>query len=109
MNRQETNRVARLLVRDRLRLLDADRLLGGDEAHESLEVRAAQLLVRAGEPAELAQIRVSAPSVPARQHREVVVVLRDDPVAEALEPGAGRDAKKPFVALPEGFDQAAVA
>src|SRR5207302_691971 len=68
-----------------LELARAELLLLADEADEALDVRPAQLLVRAGEPHQLAQVRVAALPVPAGEDGEVVVVLGDDLLAEALE------------------------
>ena len=89
MDREQPDRVGPLLLRDRLQLARADRLLVADEADEALDVAAAQLLVRAREPRELAQVRVAAAAVPARQHGEVVVVRGDDLLAEPLERNRG--------------------
>ena len=85
MDRQQPDGVASLLLRDGLELPRADGLLVEHEADEALDVGAAQFLVRAGEPRELAQVRVAPPPVPLRQHRKVVVVLRDDALAEPFE------------------------
>ena len=56
----------------------ADRVLLGDEADEALDVGPAQLLVRASETRELAQVRVAALPVAAREYGQVVVVLDED-------------------------------
>ena len=85
VDREQPHGVGALLLRDRVALGGADRLLLLDEADEALDVGAAQLLVRAREPRELAQVRVAAPAVPLREHGEVVVVVGDDPLAEPLE------------------------
>ena len=47
-------------------------------------------------------------TVPAREHGQVVVVLREDLLAEPLEPDAGGDADEPLVPLQEGAEQARV-
>ena len=60
VDRQQANGVAALLLRDRVRLLRAERLLTLDEANEALEVGAAQLFVGAREAGELAEVRVAA-------------------------------------------------
>ena len=102
VNRQQADRVATFLLRHRFELASADGFLVADETHETLDIRAAQLLVGAREPCELAQIRVPPPAVPLRQDRKVVVVLRDDALAEPLErkpPHGGRQAVE---TLPEG-------
>ena len=80
-----------------------------DEADEALDVGAAQLLVRAREPRELAQVRVAAPAVPLREDGEVVVVVGDDPLAEPLEREARRRVGEPVVALPERAEEPRVA
>ena len=85
MDREQPHGVGALLLGDRLELARADRLLLGDEADEALDVGAAQLLVRAREPRELAHVRVAAAAVPLREHGEVVVVLADDALAQPLE------------------------
>ena len=68
---------------------------------EAFDVGAAQLLVRAREPRQLAQVRVAAPPVPLREHGEVVVVRGDDLLAEPLERLARRRRGEPLVALLE--------
>ena len=105
MDRQQPDGVRALLLRDRVALRRADRLLLLDEADEALDVGAAQLLVRAREPRQLAQVRVAPPSVPLGEHGEVVVVVGDDPLAEALEREPRRRLRQPVVALPEGAQQ----
>ena len=109
MNRQQANRVAPFLFRDRLELARTNRLLVAHEADEAFDVGAAQLLVRAREPRELAEVRIAAAAVPLREHGEVVVVLRNHPFAEALEREARRGGRQPVVALPEGAQQLDVA
>ena len=93
VDREQPHRVGALLLGDRLELARADRLLLADEAHEPLDVRPAQLLVRARQPGELAEVRVPAAAVPLRQDGEVVVVLGDDPLAEPLEREPRREAR----------------
>ena len=87
VDREEPDRVGALLLRDRVGFLRPHRLLPLDEPHEALDLRAPELLVRPGQPGELAQVRVPAATVRAREHGEVVVVLRDDALAEELERG----------------------
>src|SRR5207237_2238249 len=82
---QQPDGVRAFLLRDRLELAGADSLLVADEADEAFDVRAAQLLVRAREPGELADVRVPPPAVPLGEDGEVIVVLGDDPLAQALE------------------------
>ena len=108
VDRQQPHRARALLLGDRLELRGAGSLLVGDEAEEALEVTAAQLLVRAREPHQLAQVRVATLAVPAREHGEVVVVLGDDELAEPLERDARRGGDEPLVPLLEGADQALV-
>ena len=88
VDREQPNGVGALLLRHRLELLRAERLLLADEADEALDVGAAQRLVLAREPPELAQVREPPRAVPAREHGEVVVVLGEDLLAEPLEPDA---------------------
>ena len=109
MDREETDGVGSLLLRDRLELVRADRLLLGDEADEALDVGAAQLFVRAREPRELAHVRVAAAAVPLREHREVVVVLGDELLAQALEREPRHRGDEPVVPLAERAQQALVA
>ena len=93
MDRQQPDRIGPLLLRHGLELGRADGLLVADETDEALDVRASQLLVRPCEPHQLAQVGVPPLAVPAREHREVVVVRPDDLLARALErkPRRGRD------------------
>ncbi len=105
MDRQQADGVGALLLRNRLELLGTHRLLVAHEAEEALDVPAAQLLVRARQPRELAQVRVPAPAVPVCEHREVVVVLDEDLLAETLERQAGRGGREPVVSLLEGAQQ----
>ncbi len=75
---------------------------------EPLDVRAAQLLVGAREPHQLAQVRVAPLAVPAGEHREVVVVSGDDLLAEPLEARARRRGDEPLVPLLERAHEALV-
>ena len=93
MDREQPHRVGALLLGDRLDLARAGRLLVAHEADEALDVGPAQLLVRARQPRELAQVRVAAAAVPVREHGEVVVVLDDDLLAQPLEPEPLRRAR----------------
>ncbi len=106
---EQPHGIRALLLRNRLELLGADGFLVADEADEAFQVRAAQLLVRAREPRELAQVRVAAAAVPLREHGEVVVVLGDDLLAETLERQARQCPDEPLVALEERADQLRVA
>ena len=85
VDREQSNRVGALLLRDGVRLLRADRLLAGDEPYEPLEVGAPELFVRSRETRELAEVRVAPVPIAPGENREVVVVLGDDPLAEELE------------------------
>ena len=89
MDRQQSHRVGAFLLRCGLELARTDRLLVAHETHEPFDVRSAQLLVRAREPRELAEVRIAAAAVPLREHRQVVIVLGDDSLAQALERQAG--------------------
>ena len=109
VDRQQANRVASLLLGDGLELARADRLLVADEPHEPFDIRPAELFVRPREPGELAEIRVTAPAVPTREHGQVVVVLREDPLAQALEREARERSGQPFVPLAERAQQLSVA
>ena len=105
MDRQQPHRTRSLLLRDRLELLRADRLLLSDEAREAGDVCAADGLVLACEPGELAEIGEAARAVPASEHGEVVVVLREHLLAERLEAAPRRRANEPLVALEERAQQ----
>jgi hypothetical protein len=109
MDGQEANGPGALLLGDGLELLDSCGVLLQDEADESLDVGAPQLLVRAREPGELAQVRVAPAPVPLREDGEVVVVLDDDLLAEALEPDSARHRRQAVVPLPERVEQPIVA
>ena len=109
MDREQPNGVCSLLLGHRLELARADRLLLGDETHESLDVRPAQLLVRPRQPRELAHVRVAPAAVPLGEHREVVVVLGDDLLAETLEREPRREPCQPVVALTERTEEPGVA
>ena len=106
---QQPHRARPLLLRDRLELAHAGRVLLEHEADEALDVGAAQLLVRAREPRQLAQVRVAAAAVPLGEDGEVVVVLDDDLLAEPLEPDGAGDRGQAVVALAEGLEQPRVA
>ena len=60
------------------------------------------------EAGELAQVRVATHPVAPREHRQVVVVLGDDPLAEELEGRRGGDLEQPVVALAEREQQTPV-
>ena len=108
VDREQAHGVRALLLRDRVGLPGPDGLLPVDEADEPLQVGAAQLLVRTREAPELAEVRVPALAVVAREHREVVVVLAEHPLAEELERRVGRELEQAVVALPERQEQAPV-
>ncbi len=102
MDRQQADRVRAFFLGHRLELRCADCLLVADELDEALDVGAAQLLIRACEPHQLAQVRVPALAVPLREHGQVVVVRGDDLLAEALERLARGRRCKALVTLLEG-------
>ena len=86
MDREQAHGVRSLLLGERLELLRPQRLLVLDEADEGGEIGAADRLVFAREPPELAQVREPTGTIRAREDREVVVVLREDLLADPLEP-----------------------
>ena len=98
---EKADRVRALLLGERLDLLGAERLLVVHEADERREIGAADCLVLPREPPNLPQVREPARTVPAREDRQVVVVLREDLLAEPLEPCARRHTNEPLVALEE--------
>ena len=108
MDREQPHRVGTLLLRDRVALGRADGVLLGDEPDEALDVGAAELLVRPRQARELAQVRVAALPVAARQHGQVVVVLDEDALAEQLQREPGRALDEPLVALQERAHEAPV-
>ena len=65
------------------------------------DVGAAQVLVGARQPHQLAEVRVAAASVPLGEHRQVVVVRRDDLLAQTLERQPRRGCGEPVVPLLE--------
>ncbi len=101
VDRQQADSVRPFLLGDRVGLLRSDRLLAFDEPDEALDVGAAELLVRACEPRQLAQVRVAPAAVRQREDREVVVVLGEDALAQELERRVRGDVEEPLVALPE--------
>ena len=108
MDRQQPDRVRALLLGDRLELRRADGLLLLHEADEPGHVRPAELLVRACEPPELAQVRVAAAPVPLGEDGQVVVVLGEDALAEALEREPRHRLDEALVPLQEGTDEPGV-
>src|SRR5581483_1201668 len=86
---------------ERLALARSHRVQVAHEAHEALDVGSAKLLVRAGEAAELAQVRVAPAPVPLRENGEVVVVLADDLLQQPLQAEPRRERGQPLVALAE--------
>ena len=76
-----------------------------DERQEAREVRAAQRLVVARQAHELAHVRVAPAPIALREAREVVVVLRDDPLEQIGDPDSLRCLDEPVEALPEGLHQ----
>src|SRR5207244_5355423 len=102
VEREQADGVAALLLRDGLELARADGLLVANEADEAFDIGPAQLLVRARETRELAQVRVAAASVPGREHREAVVVLRQHALAQPLEREARGSGGQAVVSLAKG-------
>ena len=109
VDREQPDDIGALLLGNRLELGGADDALLADEAHEALDVGPAQLLVRAGQPRQLAQVRVAAPPVPLREHREVVVVVGDHALAETLEREPRSETGQAVVALLERAEEPGVA
>jgi hypothetical protein len=108
VDREEPDRAAPFLLRDRLELLRPERILVAHKPHEAFDVRPADRLVLARHPAELAEVGEAARPVPACEHREVVVVLADDSVTQRLETVPRGRAHQTLVALDEGTEQAVV-
>ena len=108
VDRHQQHRVA-ALVRDR-RLALARRQVGLllEEAHESLQVGAAQLLVLACQPNQLAHVGQAAIAVLPRQQRQIEVMLGDDRLAQPLQAQPGQSLHQPVVAQLEGLTEAVV-
>ena len=106
---EQPDSVSALFLRHRLQLARADRFLVAHEPYESFHVGAAQFLVRARKSRELAQVRVAAAAVPAREHGKVVVVLGDDPLAQPLEGETRQRGSQAVIALPEGAQKLGIA
>ena len=98
---EKADSVRALLLGERLDLPGTERLLVVHEADERREIGAADRLVLPREPPQLPQVREAARTVPAREDRQVVVVLREDLLAKPLEPRARRHTNEPLVALQE--------
>src|SRR5436189_1816922 len=109
MDGEEPNSVRTLLFGDRLELSRPERLLLGDEANEALDVGAAQLLVRTCETGELAHVGVATASIPLGERGEVVVMLGDDRLEQALEGERGCQTSQALVALVKGAAELLVA
>ncbi len=105
VNRQQAHGVRPLLLGDRLELRGAHGLLAPDEPDEAFDVGAAQLLVRAREPHQLAQVGVAPAPVPLGEHGQVVVVRGDDLLAQPLECQPVRRGDETLVALLERTDE----
>ena len=108
MNREQPHRVRPLLLGNRLELARADRFLLGDEPDEAFDIWPAQLLVGARKPRELAHVRVPSATVPLCEHREVIVVLAHDLLAQPFERQARHRVDEAVEALPERAQQACV-
>ena len=109
VDREQPDDIGALLLGNRLELGGANGALLADEAHEALDVGAAKLLVRAGEPRQLAQVRVAATPVPLREHGQVVVVVGDNAFAEPLEREPRGETRQTVVALLERAEEPGVA
>ena len=109
VDREQPDDIGALLLGNRFELGGADDALLANEAHEALDVGPAQLLVRARQPRQLAQVRVAAPPVPLREHREVVVVVGDHALAETLEGEPRSETCQAVVALLERAEELGVA
>ena len=109
MDRQQTDDVGILFLGHGLEFLCADLVLLADEADEALNICAPQVLVGTRQPRELAQVRVAPAPVPLGEHGEVVIVRRDDLLAEPLERKRRHRGREPVVALLERLEQALVA
>ena len=90
-----------LLGGRRLALAHLQRGLLVAEAHEPLQIGAAHRLEVGRQATQLAQVGEAAVAVGHRQAGQVVVVLRRDQVAEALERHLGRRPHEPGEPLPE--------
>ncbi len=105
MDRQQAHGVRAFFLRDRLELPGTERVLLANETDEAGKVVAADRLVLTGEAAELPQVRESARAVPAGEHRQVVVVLGEDLLAQSFETHASRCRDEPVVALEKRAQQ----
>ncbi len=72
------------------------------------KVGAADRLVLTSEPAQLSEVREPARAVPAGEHRQVVVVLGEDLLAQSFKPHSRRCRDEPVVALEERAQQSLV-
>ena len=109
VDRQQAHDIGALLLGDGFQLARAHVVLVADEADEALDVGATQLLERARQPPELAQVRVAAATIPPGQHRQVVVVRGDDLLAEPLQRERRQQRDQALVALAEGEEEVALA
>ena len=80
MHRHQQHRLAALVGDRRLALPGRQIGLLLAELHEPLEIRPAHALELAGQPDQLADVRLAAVAVGLREQREVVVVVGDDPL-----------------------------
>ena len=86
----------------------AERVLLSDEADESRKICAANRLVLTCETAELAEVGEPTRPVPAGEHREVVVVLGQNLLAESLEAHSGGGCDEAIVPLEKCPEQVSV-
>ena len=105
MNRQEADGVAILLLGYGLQLACTDRFLLAYEADEALDVGPAQLFVGTREAGQLAHVGVAPAAVPLSERGEVVVVLGDDRLQQALERQRGREPRETLEALVKGAEK----
>ena len=105
---EQADGVTTLLLGHGVGLFRTERLLALDEADEPLEIGSAELFVGPREACELAKVRVAPSAVAARQDGQVVVVLRQDPLAEKLQRRVRRELEEPVVSLPEGEQEPSV-
>ena len=103
------HRVAALVGDRRLPLARGQVGLLLAEAHEPLQVGAAQLLVLAGQAHQLAHVGQAAVAVRPRQQRQVEVVLGHDRLAQPLQAVARLPFHQPVVPQLEGLTQPVVA
>ncbi len=108
MDGEEADGIGSFFLRDCVALGGPDRLLFRDEADEPLDVGTAELLVRAREACELAQVGITTLTVAPRENGQVIVVLDQDALAEELERELGGGVDEPLVPLQKRPDEPSV-